>query len=175
MKQSAKLALSGVLSAVAVVIMLMAYFPYVTYAIPAIAGAVLIIIAIEVNKKWAIVSYIVSALISLLLCEKEAASLYVCFFGFYGILKGAIESRFSGFKEYLIKHLVFNVAIIFGYILVVNVFGIPFSSTGEGGVIFALGLLALGNVVFQIYDRGLNRIIAMYIYRLHPKIKGMLK
>lgn len=175
MKQSAKLALSSVLSAVSVVIMLMAYFPYVTYAIPAIAGAVLTVVAIEVDKKWAFAAYIISALISLFLCEKEAASLYVCFFGYYSILKGAIESRFRGFKEYLIKHIVFNIAIILGYILVVNVFGIPFSETGEGGWIFAVGLLAVGNIVFQIYDRGLNRVIAAYIYRMHPKIKRMFK
>ncbi len=175
MKQSAKVALSGVLCAVSVVIMLVAYFPYVTYAVPALAGAVLTVIAIEVDKKWAFGAYIASAVISLLLCEKEAASLYVCFFGYYTILKGVIEARFYGFKEYLLKHLIFNIAIVLGYLLVVYVFGIPFFQTGEGGWLFAVGLLVAGNVVFHIYDRGLNRLIAAYIHSLHPKIKRMFK
>lgn len=175
MKKSAKVALSGVLTAVAVVIMLMAYFPYLTYAVPALAGAVLTVIAIEVDKKWAFGAYIASSLIAILLCEKEAASLYLCFFGYYTILKGAIESKFSGVGEYLLKHLIFNIAIVLGYLLVVYVFGIPFTESGEGGLIFALGLLLAGNVVFHIYDRGLDRVIGTYIHSLHPKIMRMFK
>ena len=175
MKRSAKVALSGVLCALAVVVMLVAYFPYVTYAAPAVAGALLTVIAIEIDKKWAFGAYLASALLVLLTCEKEAASLYLCFFGYYTILKGVIESRFRGFIEYLLKHLVFNLAIVIGYLLVVYVFGIPFSETGEEGWIFAAGLLLAGNVVFHIYDRGLNRVIAAYIHIIHPKINRMFK
>ncbi len=175
MKRSAKVALSGVLGAVAVVIMLVAYFPYVTYAAPALAGAVLTVIAIEIDKKWAVGAYITSSLIALLICEKEATSLYVCFFGYYTILKGVIESRFFGFLEYLIKHLVFNVAVVLGYFIVSHVFGIPFFESGEGGLVFIFGLLIAGNVVFYIYDRGLTRVIAAYIHSLHPKIRRMFK
>ncbi len=175
MKKSAKVALSGVLCALSVVIMLTAYFPYLTYAIPAVSGALLTVIAIEIDKKWAFGAYLVSALLTILLCEKEAASLYVCFFGYYTIVKGIIEARFRGFLEYLFKFLIFNIAIVIGYLLVVYVFGIPFSESGAGGWLFAVGLLAVGNVVFFIYDRGLDRVIAAYIHLMHPKIKRMFK
>lgn len=175
MKISAKIALSGVICALVVVIMLTAYFPYFTYAIPAVSGAILTVIAIEIDKKWAFGAYLTSALLTLLLCEKEAASLYVCFFGYYTILKGAIEARFRGLLEYLLKHLIFNVAIGIGYLLVVYVFDIPFEEAGMSGWLFAAGLLAVGNVVFHIYDRGLDRVIAAYIYRMHPKIKRLFK
>ena len=175
MKKSAKVALSGVICALSVVIMLTAYFPYLTYAIPAISGALLTVIAIEIDKKWAFGAYIVSALLTLLLCEKEAASLYVCFFGYYTIVKGIIETRFRGIVEYLLKYLIFNLSIVIGYLLVVYVFGIPFEEAGMSGWIFAVGLLVAGNVVFYIYDRGLDRVIAAYIHFMHPKIRRMFK
>ncbi len=175
MKQSAKVAFCGCLSAAAVVIMLVAYFPYVTYAVPAVAGIALAIITIETNRKWAIASYITISIISLLICEKEAACLFVGFFGFYTILKGVIEQRLLGMVEYIIKHLIFSASVIISYLVIVFVFGIPFFDGGDGGTIFASGLLVAGNVVFHIYDRGLTRLIGAYIGTFHPKIQRMFK
>lgn len=175
MKQSAKVALSGMLSAMAVVIMLMAYFPYITYAIPAIAGGILAVIAVEIDRKWALGAYVATSIITLLICEKEAACLFVGFFGYYTIFKGYVEQHFRGVLEYIIKFAVFNAAIVVSYLAVVFVFGMSLAELGIAGLGFAAGLLAAGNVVFIIYDFGLNRVIGYYIYALHPKIRKMFK
>ena len=65
------------MAALAVVIMLTAYFPYLTYAIPAVAGIFVMIPAIECGKKWGYMTYLVAAAISLVACEMEAKLLFV--------------------------------------------------------------------------------------------------
>ena len=91
MKKSGRVALGGMMASLSLVVMLAAYFPYVTYALPALAGCFLVIISIEINKKWAFVVYAAVGALSFLVCEKEAAVLYIFFFGYYPILKAVFE------------------------------------------------------------------------------------
>ena len=175
-KRNTKIAFGSLISATATVIMLLAYFPYATYAVPAIAGVLFAAVNIEIGKKWAYSSYIITAVISLILCEKESAVLFTLFFGFYPIIKGSVESRFSSrVAEYIIKFLCFNLCIIVSYIIIVYVFGIPMDETGNFGKFFAAGLLLAGNVVFLIYDIGLTRLISYYFAKYHTKISKLLK
>ena len=79
------------MAALAVVLMLAAYFPYLTYAIPAFAGLCIMVVLLETGAKWAISAYITSAVLTLLFCEPEAMLMYVFLFGYYPILKAFIE------------------------------------------------------------------------------------
>lgn len=175
MKKSGKIALGGVLSAMAVVIMLVAYFPYFTYAVPALAGIVFAVISIEIGRKWAFLSYIACAIVTLILCEKESATLFAGFFGYYVILKGVIEQHFKGFLEHFIKQAVFSAAMILCYFVVVYIFGIPFDDDGLLGQFLAPAMLVAGNIVFYIYDIGVTRVLTAYIIKLHPKISKMFR
>ena len=175
MKKSGKIALCGVFGALAVVIMLTAYFPYATYAIPAVAGILFAIINIEAGAKWAFGAYISSAIITLILCEKESAMLYAFFFGYYPILKGIIEGKTTGVLEKVIKHLIFSLTMVAAYVIIVNVLLIPLDETGEFGKWFSVIFLILGNVVFYIYDIGLTRVITLYINKYHTKIQKLFK
>ncbi len=175
MKKTQKVALCGVFSALSVVIMLTAWFPYATYAIAAVAGCSFAVITIEAGRKWAFYSYLVSAVITLLFCEKEAAMLFVGFFGYYCILKGVIEEKFKGAVEWALKFLVFNVSVIISYLIIVYVFGIPIEESGDFGDWFIGALLLGGNIVFLLYDIGLSRLIGMYIYKWHPKVAKIFK
>lgn len=61
-KNSTKTAIGGIIAALSIVLMLLtSAIPTLTYAIPAIAGLLLVIIVIEVNKKWAFGVYFVVA------------------------------------------------------------------------------------------------------------------
>lgn len=175
MKKSGKIALCGVLGALAVVIMFTAYFPYATYAIPAIAGILFAVINIELDFKWAVGAYVSSAIITAIFCEKEAAMLFVFFFGYYPIIKGVIEGRMYGIIEKILKHTIFSFAMIVAYVIIINVFGIPLDETGEFGKWFSFVFLLLGNVVFYIYDIGLTRVITLYINRYHTKTQKLFK
>ena len=175
MKKSGKIALCGVFSSLAVVIMLTAYFPYATYAIPAIAGLIFALINVELGYKWALGAYISTAIITAFLCEKESAMLFVFFFGYYPIIKGMIEGRMFGFFEKLLKHIIFTFTMVIAYVIIVKVLLIPLDETGEFGRYFALVLLALGNFVFYVYDIGLTRVITLYINKYHTKIQKLFK
>ena len=175
MKKSAKTAFCGIVAALAVTIMLAAYFPFATYAVPAAAGVLFAVLTIETGRKWAFGAYFAAAFISMLICEKESAQLFVVFFGYYPILKGIIEQRFRGFSEWLLKLLCFNAAVVAAYAVIVFVFSIPLEESGKGGIWFTACLLAVGNAVFIIYDIGLTRVISAYIARLHSRVARLFE
>ena len=173
MKNSKKTAFCGLIVALSVVSMLLAYFPYFTYAIPAFAGALMFLICIEVGRTWALGSYIASSIIVLFLCEKEAATLFAGFFGFYPIIKGILEQYTKTTLSWFLKVLIFNIAATISYLVITFLFGIPFFDGSFSPRIYLGVILLLGNVVFCLYDIGLTRVISAYIARLHPRISKM--
>lgn len=169
MKNSGKVALGGIVAAIALLVMLVAYFPSLTYAVPALAGAILIIIVIEISPKWAFLVYLVVAFLALLICEKEASILFVSFFGYYPIVKAKLERLHHRIIEWALKFLLFNGAVVLAYFVIIYLFLIPL----DIGFMKEYGLpilLALGNVVFLIYDIGMTRMITVYLATWHKKI-----
>ena len=86
MKQTGKITLCAMLAALAAATMLAAYFPYLTYGVPAIASIFVMIALIEAGKGYAALTYAASAVITILLAEPEAKLLFAWFLGFYPIL-----------------------------------------------------------------------------------------
>ena len=91
------------MSALAVVFMLLSYFPYLTYAIPAVAGLFIMATVIEINLKWAFLSYLTSAVLVFLFAEFESRLLYIFFLGYYPILKAIIEKIKKPVIEWILK------------------------------------------------------------------------
>lgn len=175
MKKSKRIALCGMLSALSLVIMLVAYFPYLTYTLPALAGVLFAIVMVEIGTKWAWGSFVTTAILALLLCEKEAAVLFVAFFGYYPILKANLERISIKIVEYIAKFFLFNVAVVAAYLVIIYVFSIPIENMGQFGQYTLLILLGMGNVVFIIYDFALSTAYQEYMVKLHPKVKNILK
>ena len=169
------MAFCGVTSALALVFMLTAYFPYFTYALPAVAGVLMMLLVIEINQKWALGGYACVSLLSLLLCEKEAAVLFLCFFGIYPILKSNFERIHSRVLELAVKFVFFNLCVIIGYLAIIYIFHISMEEISTFGRYTNLFLLLLGNVVFWIYDLALTRLITGYLHQLHPKVRKILR
>lgn len=178
MKNSAKTAMGGMISALSLTIMLLtAVIPYLTYALPAIAGALLVIMVIEINKKWAFCAYAAISILSfLILPDKEAAMMYVAYFGYYPILKPLLESKISNNTLcWLAKAVVFNVAVVLAYVVIVNVFGIPIEEMEEYGKWGLIGLLALGNVMFVLYDICITRLVTLYLKKWQKRFRKLFK
>ena len=178
MKKSKKIALCGVLSSLAVVIMLMAYIPYMLFAFPAIAGIVSGIILTELDYKWALGTYACTAIIALLLCEKEAAMLFVGVFGYYPIVKYYLE-RFSSFsnriREYIFKFAIFNVALVCSYLVIIFLFSIPIENMEVFGRFAYLILVGLANIIFVAYDMALSRVYEIYMKQLHDRVRKLIR
>lgn len=175
MKNNAKLTLCAVMSALAVVITLMAYFPYLTYALPAMAGLCVMVVLIEIDKKWALLTYASSALILFFVGELEAKLLYISFLGYYPILKAIIEKLKNPVLEWLLKAVCFNAVVIFVYTVFSSLLGL---NTEDFGILGKYGnyiLLVAANVVFVLYDICISRMATFYFIKLHSKIEKIFK
>ncbi len=175
MKNTKKMVFCGLMAAVATVIMLSAYFPYLTYAIPAIASLAIMVTLIEVGIKWSLMTYLASILPIFLLCEIESKILYLVFFGFYPIVKALIEKIKIKAVEWVVKFAVFNSIVIATYSIFSNfIVGFKIEEINfVGGYTLAL-LLLLANVVFICYDICIERMAALYMVRLHNTVKKLL-
>ena len=165
--------MGGIASALCLLLMLLTIIPIATYTMPALAGMVLIVVVIENGYSTAWMVYAAVGFLSLFICpDKEAAMLFVGFFGFYPILKGKLERMRSRLMEYFTKLSVFNIAMVANYLVIIYLFGIQdiLEEVGPLGKYSLLVLLALGNVVFFVYDIALSKIIMAYRYVLRKKI-----
>lgn len=177
MKQTGKIALGGVLGALALVVMLLTVIPIATYALPAIAGALLIPLVIEWGPKMGFTVYAVVAILSMIIApDKEAAFLFVAFFGHYPTVKSLLE-RYLRSKpiRWIAKLAVFNVCVVAAYLLMIWAFRMPMDEFELFGVSIPWILLALGNVVFVLYDVALTQVIALYIYRLREHLMRIIR
>lgn len=165
MKKNSVTALGGMLAALSVVFMFMTgLIPFLTYAMPAVCGAILILLVIEADTKWALGVYAAVSILAVLIApDKEAAMMYIAFFGYYPVAKSFFERRFSKAVGWVLKFLLFNVAMVLAYVIIIYVFNIPLDEMEEFGKMAAPILLGLGNVVFFVYDIALTRIISTYL------------
>lgn len=175
MNSTKKITFCGIMAAISVVVMLTSYFPYLTYAIPAIASVFILIPTLEIGIKWGTLTYIVSAIVVLLVGEIEAKLLFAVFLGYYPIIKEAVERYLSKPIQYIIKFAAFNIALIVFYYLSTNLVGVPADEFNLGFKygIYALGLLA--NIIFFVYDIALGRLTNLYFLRFHTIFNKLLK
>ncbi len=172
MSKSGKIALGGLLTALGVVLMfLTGLIPIGTYALPAIAGVLLIVAVIEIGAKWAWMIYAAVAVLSLLFAaDKEAALLFVLFFGYYPVLKSFLERISNKVLSWISKFAVFNVAVVACFFLAVNFLQLPEDSFTVFGIYLPWVFLILGNAVFLIYDIALSGLVATYVEKLHHRV-----
>lgn len=170
-----KLTFCAIMAALATVIMLVGYFPYLTYATPCVASLAIMAVVIEIDKKSAFLTYLASTLPVFLFCEVESKILYLCFIGFYPILKALFERLKSRVLEYVFKFAAFNLGVLLVYYLSVAVFSISFDDLGELGEYGAAIFLGLANFAFIAYDFCLATMAQFYMLRIHPSVKKYLK
>lgn len=140
-----------------------------TYALPALSGVLLIAVVVEFGKSWAWPVYIAVSVLSLLLAgDKEAAMLFILFFGYYPILKSQIEKIHNRATVYLLKFAVFNVSMILGFFIGIQLLSVPKDSFTVAGIYLPWAFLLLGNFVFAVYDYALSLLVVSYFQRFHP-------
>ncbi len=174
MKKTGYLTFGAVMSALAVVTMLVSYFPTLTYAVPAMAGMFIMVVVIELGVKWAIISYFAAAVLSLLIAEPEAALFFVFLFGHYPIIKVALEKVKPKAVGFILKLLVFNAATVSVYYVLTEALGISMFEA-EVGRYLVLAVLVLANVVFVVYDFAILRVSQWYMIKFHSRISRMIK
>lgn len=169
------IALGSMLAALCVVCMFLTnVVPVATYALPALAGIVVMLAVVELGRKWALMVYAAASVLSLLLVsDVEAVLMFIMFFGYYAVLKSVFESLQRPYFCIGLKFAVFNLAIISAYFLAIELFGISASEFELFGVELPLVFLIIGNAIFALFDIGMTRFITMYYLHYHPKIQKL--
>lgn len=177
MKQSSKCAIGGIVAALSLVLMIsVAVIPFLTYALPALAGALIIFIVVEIDKKWAFGVYATVAILGMILVpDKEVAVMYLALFGYYPIFKALIESKFPVVVEWIIKILSFVLTMAGSYYLMMKFMGVTIDETEEWGVMAYPILLGMGTFAFILYDIALTKMISLYIHRWQKHFKRYFK
>ena len=147
--------------------------PVATYAVPMVAGVMLLPILLEYGKKAAWTAFAAVSLIVLLLgIDKEAAFFYI-FLGYYPILKWDIERIKGKYLKLAFKLLIFNLSIAVMYALlglVLNMDAIVQEFSQMGSVLMVMFVLTL-NLCLLLYDRLMLPLVYLYAARISPKLR----
>ena len=168
MKRTKKLAFSGIITALCVVILFLgSFFSALDLSMSALAGILLVLAVIELGDRWAWCIFCASSILGLLIIpSKFVVCFFVCLMGWYPIAKRSFE-RLGPVLCWCVKLVAFNIFLSLTILAINFVFHLP-----ESDFSFTLPLFALGNVTFVLYDIALSKIILLYIIRLR-KILGL--
>lgn len=177
MKNSGKIALCGVVTALSFMcMMLTGVITIGTYALPALAGLFLIIPSIEISLKWSSYVYFAVSILSIFIAvDKEAAVMFLLLFGYYPILKLKIDMFRNRLIQYILKILISSLSMVLSFIISIKVLGIPVESFEIFGVNIPWILLVLGNIIFLIYDYAINDIFKLYKNKFHKQIRKIFR
>ena len=174
-KDTLRIAFCGLISALSLGFMLMtSLIPVGSFALPVIAGAILVSVVIEFGWKWALAAFAAVSLLSVFLAgDKEAVVYFIAFFGFYPILKSGVERLKSKAVQYIIKYAVFNVCVIAAFFVCKFVLAVPDDEFTIGGFYIPWAFLLAGEVFFIIYDLAVTVIVVNYVNRVRGKLFGI--
>lgn len=149
------------------------FMPLFVYLIPAVAGAMLLIIYVEIDAKWSFFTYVSVAVLCLFITpDKEASLLYIMFLGYYPILKMFIEKIDNIVFKWLLKMIFYNLMIILYYQIIIRIIvnADLTDDINELGKYGALIFLAITNIVFIVYDIAVSRLKDMYVKWFRKKV-----
>lgn len=172
-RKSTRVAIGGVATSLCLLLMIFTVIvPFAEYALPALAGVVLIAVVIENGQKSAVLVYIAVSLLSLVLVPRlEAIMLFIFFFGYYPILQFSLNQIQLRVIQYLIKFTLFNGMTICTYFFMIHFWGVTeaLDSIGLFGRYSVFLLLGLVNIFFIVYDFAVFNVYYTYLHWFRPK------
>lgn len=153
------LAICSVLSALGVVLLYLGSFVEVLdLSVALVASFAIVVLVIERGGVYPWLTYFVTSVLALLLLpNKTPAIVYVCFMGFYPILKEKIERLRLRPVRALLKFLLFNLSVVLMGLVARLLVGELILGA------HALVILLLLNGVFVFYDYALSVLITAYL------------
>lgn len=173
---SYRVALGGIVSAFCLICMfLTGIFPLLNLTLPMISGTLLLIVVEEVGMAWGWLTYAAVSLLSLFITfDKEAAMIFILFFGSYPLLRRVIGKLRPKVLCILVKLVLFNCSMLAYFYLNIWLFGLTelrdsFLELGRYAGIIVLVLL---NPFLLIYDYLMDALCQVYRLKLKPRITG---
>lgn len=172
MKNTKRIAFSGVAAALSVVIMYIAGITDILSLSGVLVAAFMILfIYIEYGTKTALSVYAAVSIISfLILPDKFSAAVYVLFAGYYPIIKTKLEKK-PKFIAWTLKLVCFNAVLI-----AMMVASRYIASVEAELPVIEAAVFVLANLVFVMSDILAGRLIVLYIIKYRPRLykRGLL-
>jgi len=158
-KRTARLTFSALCAAGAVIVLILGrVLPTGQLAMAAVASLFTAAAAKDCGKTWGLATFVVAAVLALLLVPDVTTWLYVLFFGYYPVVKLFLEEKLPTAVAWVVKYVVFAAA---GF----GVWHLLFADGGRSVVLLA----AVGAIVFAVFDVGYTRLIKVYEARFSRK------
>lgn len=176
-KDGGRVAFSGMMTALALVFLLLTVIPVTQISLAALAGIAGVPVVIECGKRYGLAHYAVVCVLAVILVPAlEGKALYIAFFGYYTVLKAWLEQRrLPRAVEYAVKVAVFSGAMVAAYWLMLRFFGLEADTFTIGGVSLPWVFLVLGIGVFLLYDWCLTRLIGRYMISWHGVLRRLFR
>jgi len=174
MRQTKKLTLAAMMTALGVVILTLGAFVEVLDLTAAvIASLIIVFMYLEVGSPYTYLVWLATSLLSFLFFPASYVWLeYFLVFGIFPIVKGFIE-RLPHLFWFILKLLYGNAVLILMLFLWEKLFGIPFFSKDIW--YFKVGVYALLVVLFMAYDMFLTVAVRIYIHKIRHRFSRFLK
>ena len=167
--KSKQMALCGLLTALAVVVMILAGAIGIgTFAGPVLAMAALLPVLEEYGPKAAAAAYAAAAILALLLVPEPELALVFAAFGWYRILRPRIARIPTRRLRLVLKIIICTAVILALYGVLLRFLGLT-ADLMDAAPLFNLVLLVLGNVTFLLLDLALERLSALWRRKLRKR------
>ena len=172
MKGTRALTVSAVLCALGVILLAIgSLLQMLDLTMAAVASFLIIFAVIELGGKWPFLIYAVTGVLSVLLVPYKTAPLvYLCFAGYYPMLKALLEGHLPRLWAWVLKLIAFNAGLFVLLFLAFKLFA-AFEITSA----WYYWLLPACSVVFVVYDIALTRMISAYVYKWRSRFRFLHK
>ena len=182
MRNTKKITLSAMMTALGVVLMTLGYFVQVLdLTVAALASLIIAFVYIEIGSPYVFFVWLGTALLSFIFFPSSLVWLeYLMIFGVYPILKAYIE-RLPRKFWFILKLLLANAMIAVLLLLSELLTGVPFLEDGAKlfGFIEGKALVIVSWVIMNIagvaYDMFLTVMVRIYMVRYRDRFKKFLK
>lgn len=172
------IAFSGILTACAVVAMLLgSYFTVAAYALTAAASFLVYVIRVECDLRHGIAAYVCICILGILFVPyKEIVWLFLLLAGYYPLLKNKLDSIRMPVLRVAAKLLLCNGTMVFLFYSTAKLIytGQMLPEYSRYAKLLAAGFIILGNGAFLCFDFALGRILRFYRAFLSPKLRKAL-
>ena len=162
-----KIALCGVLGALAVTILMMGFlFPFATYVCPAMAACLLLIIVYEYGVKTGLTLYAAISCLGLMLVpDQELVFMFIFVFGLYSVIKMPLDRKLGKKTRLIAKFAYINISLIISYGILLFIFPVAalVNEFRDYGAAFMALLVAMFWLVFFMYDKASESVLIIYI------------
>ncbi len=169
MKQKThELALASILGATAVVLLMLGgIVPLSTYACPVLASLAILVAGEECRTRCAWLCFVAAAILGLLLGPDKESALLFAFLGYYPLLQPKLDALRPAPVRMAVKLALAITAVGTMYALILFVFRLEVVVqefyAASPAVLWTT--IALGVLLFLMYDLALHRLAAYYRYR----------